>query len=166
MKHNGYLRISLAAQAVLAVYFQAVNWFNLGSWNDQPGFVPLLSAGRIPWGRVVSIAVFLFPVLLFWLAYWKRWGWLMWIGTVGYGIWLYFQIRTWWVPYIFGASRQWEDIYKRVFARTTKILPSSGNHLAPDALHLTIQLLLLVIVTSTLAGLVRARRDKGPSLKS
>ena len=163
MKNNIGLRISLVTQIILAIYFQMINWFSLGAWNDQPGFVPLLSPGKIEWGRIGSAGVFLLPVLLFSLAYWRRWRWLMWTGLIGYGAWLYFQIQTWWVPYLFGASRQWEDIYHRVFARSTKILPSFGRHLAPDALHLTIQLLLLVIVVTLLIGLVRSRRDKRSS---
>jgi hypothetical protein len=163
MKNNICLRISLIAQVLLAVYFQVINWFSLGAWNDQPGFVPLLGSEKLGWGNIGSICPFLLPVLLFSLAYWRRWKWLMAIGLVGYGAWLYFQIRTWWVPYLFGASRQWEDIYRRVFSRSTKILPSFGHHLAPDAMHLTIQLLLAVIVITTLVGLVRSRRDKKSS---
>jgi hypothetical protein len=163
VKHNIFLRISLVTQLLLAVYFQMINWFSLGSWNYQPGFVPLLSADKIEWGNIGSTGLFLLPVLLFSLAYWRQWKWLMWIGTIGYGVWLYFQIQTWWVPYLFGASRHWEDIYNRVFAHSTKILPSFGHHLAPDAMHLTIQLFLIVIVIASLVGLVKSRRDKKSS---
>ena len=84
----------------------------------------------------------------------------MWVGAIGYTIWIYLQIQTWWIPYLFGASEQWQKIYHRVFAYSTKILPSIGNHLAPDAMHLTIQLLLIVIVTSTIVGLVQIQRSK------
>jgi hypothetical protein len=84
----------------------------------------------------------------------------MWIGAMGYTIWLYFQVQTWWVPYLFGACKNWQEIYHRVFAQSTKILPSFGNHLAPDAMHLTIQLLLFVIVISTIVGLVQIQQSK------
>jgi|ERR1035438_740000 hypothetical protein len=158
-----YLRISLATQFLLAVYFQLFNWFSLGSWNFQPGFVPLFNSvvsGKIKWGDVGILGVFLLPFLLFALAYWRRWNRLMWVGAIGYTVWLYLQVQTWWIPYLFGASEQWDEIYHRVFAHTTKILPSIGNHLAPDAMHLTIQLLLLVIVISTIVGLVQIQRSK------
>lgn len=156
-----YLRISLATQFLLAIYFQIVNWFSLGSWNYQPGFVPMFSSaisGKIQWGDVGILSMFLLPFLLFALAYWRRWNWLMWVGVVGYAVWLYFQVQTWWVSYLFGASEHWQKIYHRVFAHTTKILPSFGNHLAPDAMHLTIQLFLIVIVTSSIIGLVQIQR--------
>jgi hypothetical protein len=84
----------------------------------------------------------------------------MWLGVAGYAGWLYLQIQTWWVPYLFGASDHWQEVYHQVFAYSTKILPSFGNHLAPDAMHLTIQLLLLVILTSLIVGLVQIRRSK------
>lgn len=84
----------------------------------------------------------------------------MWVGAVGYTAWFYLQLQTWWVPYLFGASEHWQEIYHRVFAHSTKILPSFGNHLAPDAMHLVIQLLLLVIITSLIVGLVQTRRSK------
>ena len=158
-----YLHISLAAQFLLAIYFQMVNWFSLGSWNDQPGFVPMLSSlisGRMQWEDAGILGMFLLPFLLFALAYWRRWNWLMWVGAIGYSVWLYLQIQTWWIPYLFGASKNWQEIYHRVFSHTTKILPSFGNHLAPDALHLTIQLLLFVIVTNSITGLVQIRQTK------
>ncbi len=158
-----YLRISLATQFLLAGYFQIVNWFSLGSWNYQPGFVPMFSSvisGKFLWGDIGILGVFLLPFLLFVLAYWKRWNWLMWVGSIGYTAWLYLQVQTWWVPYLFGASKNWQEIYHRVFAQSMKILPSFGNHLAPDAMHLTIQLLLFVIVISTIVGLVQIQQSK------
>ena len=160
MKRMRYLRISLAAQFLLAIYFQIINWCSLGLWNYQPGFVPLLSSGAIEWRDVGSVSAFLLPFLLFSLAYWRRWNWLMWVGAVGYGAWLYLQIQTWWVPYLFGASEHWQEVYNRVVSHSTKILPSFGNHLAPDAMHLTIQLLLIVIVISSTVGLVQLQRHK------
>ena len=158
-----YLRISLATQFLFTVYFQMINWISLGSWNSQPDFVPFFSSvvsGKIEWGDVGILCAFLLPFLVFSLAYWRCWSWLMWVGTVGYAAWFYLQIQTWWVPYLFGASDRWQEIYHRVFAHSTKILPSFGNHLAPDAMHLTIQLFLFVIVTSSIVGLVQTISKK------
>ena len=155
-----YLRLSLATQFLLAVYFQIINWFPLGLWNYEPDFVPLINSSTIALGDVGVVCLFLLPFLLFSLAYWRRWKWLMWVGVVGYAGWLYLQIQTWWVPYLFGASLHWQEVYHRVFAYSTKILPSFGNHLAPDAMHLTIQLLLLVIIASLIVGLLQIQRSK------
>lgn len=158
-----YLRFSLMAQFLLAVYFQMVNWFSLGAWNDQPNFVPLFSSvisGKADWSDIGFVSAFLLPFLLLLLAYWKRWTWLMWVGVFGYTSWFYLQVQTWWVPYIFGASDRWQETYHRVFANSTKILPSIGRHLAPDGMHLMIQLLLLVIIATLIVGLVQIQRSK------
>lgn len=161
-----YLRISLATQFLLAAYFQVINWFPLGQWNCQTGFVPLLTSvtsGKVAWGDIGSVSVFSFPFLAFIFAYWRRWTWVMWAGVFGYFCWFYLQFQTWWVAYLFGASDRWRETYYRVFAHTTKVLPSFGDHLAPDAMHLTIQLLLLVIITSLIVGLVQTQRSRRPN---
>jgi hypothetical protein len=159
-----YLRVSFATQFILAVYFQLISWFPLGPWNYQPGLVPLIDSPAIGLGDIAIVSLFLLPFLLFSLAYWKNWIWLMWAGVAGYGTWLYLQIQTWRVPYLFGASEHWQEVYHSVFAHSTKILPSSGNHLAPDAMHLTIQVLLCVIVITLIIGLLGVQRKKKPGM--
>jgi hypothetical protein len=161
-----YLRVSLATQLFLAIYFQLINWFALGSWNDQHGFVPLYNlviSGKADWGDIGFVSAFLLPFLMFLLAYWKHWTWLMWVGAVGYSVWFYLQLKTWWFSYLFGASAHWQETYHRVFAHSTKILPSFGNHLAPDAMHLLIQLLLLVLIITLIIGLIKLQRKKQPA---
>jgi hypothetical protein len=44
-------------------------------------------------------------------------------------------------PYILGASPQYATMYARVWGRTTKLLPNFGIHLAPDAMHIFIDVL-------------------------
>jgi hypothetical protein len=69
-----WLRASLVIQIILAVYFQVVVWFPLGFWNNQPGkrLISLLSEGQAV--AVLGFALtMLLPLLLFALAYWKRW---------------------------------------------------------------------------------------------
>lgn len=155
-----YLRISFATQFLLAVYFQLITWIPLGRWNYQPGVVPLINSPVIAPGDAGIACLFLLPFLLFSLAYWRNWQWLMWAGVAGYGAWLYLQIQTWWVPYLFGASDRWQEVYHRVFAYSTPLLPSFGNHLAPDAMHLVIQILLCLIVVTLITGLLHLRRTK------
>lgn len=83
-----WLRASLVTQIILAAYFQVVLWFPLGSWNDQPGkrLITHLSEGQAVAALGFALAMLL-PVLLFALALWRHWVWLMWIGLIGYGVW-------------------------------------------------------------------------------
>ncbi len=157
---NKWLRISLVAQVVLAIYFQLIQWIPLGKWNYQPGNSSLIQqclTGKIDISDIGFTLLFALPVLLFYLAYRKRYIWLMWVGLVGYSGWLILEIQTWWVNYIFGASDGWMKTYNRVFSESTKILPSFGRHLAPDGMHLMIQLLLVIVVASLLTGLIAPR---------
>ena len=153
-----WLRASLYAQAVLALYFQLIQWLPLGRWNHQPGFTPFLDevmAGRATVGDCALLLAFAAPFLIFWLAYSKGLRWLMWIGLAGYAVWLTLQIKTWWVAYLFGASDRWMEVYQRVFSQSTQVLPRFGRHLPPDGMHLVLQLLLVAIVACGVIGLVK-----------
>lgn len=152
----GYLRASLVVQCVLAAYFQAIVWFPLGAFNDQPGkrLIEVVRSGEAPLAAFIFAFVMLLPVLLFGLAYWRRWAWLMWVGVAGYGAWAGLQIQSWWVPYIFGADARALHNQKAL-ERTTKILPSFPNHPAPDAMHFVLEVLLFAAVALTLVGLLR-----------
>lgn len=79
-----WLKVSFVIQIILAAYLQAILWFPLGSWNDQPGkrLITLLREGQAS-GELGFVLAMLLPVLLFALAIWKHWVWPMWVGLVG-----------------------------------------------------------------------------------
>ncbi|HYL11271.1 MAG TPA: hypothetical protein VEU31_11070 [Candidatus Acidoferrales bacterium] len=162
----GYLRASLVVQIVLAVYFQAVLWFPLGAWNDQPGkrLIAVVRSGEAPVAAFGFAVVMLLPVLLFALAYWRKWSWLMWLGLAGYGTWAVLQVQSWWIPYIFGAdARALRN--EKALERTTKLLPSLTNHHAPDGMHFVLDVLLFAVVALTLIGLLKQAGPKGLSMR-
>jgi hypothetical protein len=155
-----WLRRSLVAQVVLAVYFQAFTWFPIGSLNDQGGvhnrpLIEELKGGAVTWGDAASAFVFVLPGVLFLIGYMRQFRPLLWLCLLVYGVWLALQVQGWWVAYIFGASESWQRVYNRVFGKTLKMLPSWSNHLAPDAMHFTMQLLLVAVVVCGVLGLVR-----------
>jgi hypothetical protein len=80
----------------------------------------------------------------------------MWIGLIGYTVWLVVQVVSWWIPYAFGASDTWMATYQRVFSHSTQLLPSVGRHLAPDGVHIVLSLLLAAVVVTTMTSLVRS----------
>jgi hypothetical protein len=162
----GYLKASLMAQIVLAVYFEAMVWFPLGAWNDQPGkrLIAVVRSGEAPVAVFVFTFVMLLPVLVFALAYWRRWSWLMWLGLAGYGTWAVLQIQSWWIPYIFGADARALSNAK-FLERTTKVLPSFPNHPAPDGMHFVLDVLLFAVVALTLIGLLKLAGSKGQATR-
>jgi hypothetical protein len=155
----GYLRAAVAVQFILALYFQVILWFPLGAWNNQPG-ERLLAVVRSGDGAFAAFAFafgMLLPSLLFLLAYCMRWIWLIWLGLLGNVVWGVMQLQSWWIPYLFGADAR--ALQNQAFLkRTYKILPSSPNHPAPDAMHLVLDALLCFVVIFTLAGLLKIRR--------
>lgn len=155
-----WLRTSLITQVVLAIYFQLVLWVPLGSWNAQPGkrLIQLVEEGEGLAAFGFSLTMLL-PVLLFGLAFWRRWAWLMWVGLLGYGFWAIMQIQSWWVPWIVGADQR--ALHNQEFLQKTyKLLPSTPNHPAPDAMHFVLDALLFFAVGTLVIGLVRTRNGR------
>jgi len=152
-----WLRISLLIQIILEVYFQVVLWFPLGSWNDQPGkrLITVLREGHALAVLGFSLAM-RHPLLLFALAFWKRWVWVMWLGLIGYGVWAALQIQSWWIPWIFGADQRALDNQK-FLQRTYKLFSVSIGHPAPDAMHFVLDLLLFLAVATIALGLLETR---------
>jgi hypothetical protein len=153
-----WIRASLVLQIILAAYFQAILWFPLGSWNDQPGkrLMTLLGEGQALAVLGFALAMLL-PVLLFALGMWQRWIGLIWLGLIGYGAWAVLQIQSWWVPWIFGADER--ALHNQQFLeRTYKIFPASIGHPAPDAMHFVLDVLLFLTVVTIAFGLLKTRR--------
>jgi hypothetical protein len=153
-----WLRVSLLFQAMLALYFQLIQWLPLGSWNYQSGFSPLgveAMQGRAAASDILLVTAFMTPFVVFWFAYSRNLRWLMWSAALGYAIWLALQVKTWWVAYAFGASDSWMAVYRRVFSHSTQLLPSFGRHLPPDGMHLLLHVLLMAIVVSAGVGLLK-----------
>jgi hypothetical protein len=153
-----WLRASLWSQAILALYFQLIQWLPLGGWNYQPGFTPLgveAIRGRATASDILFVTAFMTPFVVFLFAYSRGLRWLMWIGALGYAIWLALQVKTWWVAYAFGASDSWMEVYQRVFSHSTQLLPSFGRHLPPDGMHLLLHVLLMTTVVSAVIGLLK-----------
>jgi hypothetical protein len=160
-----WLRISLILQFVLASYFQAILWFRLGSWNDQSGkrLIELVHEGQA--GPVLVFAfLMLLPLLLFALALWKQWLWLTWLSLIGYGTWAALQIQSWWIPWFFGPDQR-ALMNAKAFERTYKMFPSSPGHLAPDAMHFVLDVLLFTTVGTLAIGLLEATRKAAMSRK-
>ena len=163
-----WLRASLFAQAILAFYFQAVQWLPLGDWNYQPEHpspssfqseLPLsvlAAQGRLAAQDVFNVALFAAPFALFSFAYSRGVRWLMWLEAGVYSAWLALQIHAWWLPYAFGRTDAQIQRYERVTSHATQLLPSFGRHLPPDGAHVVIQVLLVAVLVSAVVGLLKS----------
>ena len=134
---------AITAQVVLLVYFELCLLIPLGRWNDQPGMNVPFSSGNMILGGAIGGAQLL--LLIGTLCRLKP---LLWFGLLGDTVWLILHAYSLWTPYIFGASPQYAEMYTRVFGRTTKLLPNFGNHLAPDAMHIFIDVFLIAVIVT------------------
>lgn len=153
MNHN-WTRISLVTQLVLFAYYQLIEWVSLFPWND-------IRRGNGQ-ATIDLIVTAIMGTLI--LVTWLRLRGLMLVAVGLYGFWLWLQVDSWWLPYFRGASPAWKRTYERFFAETIRFLPSDGVHLAPDACHITLQMLILAALGTTAAALVQQSRT--PRIRS
>jgi hypothetical protein len=152
-----HYRAAIAAQVVLLVYFELCILVPLGKWNDQPGISVAFSSGNTILGAAIGGAQ-----LLLLIGTVQRLKPLMWFGLLGDTVWFLLHIYSLWIPYIFGASPQYAKMYARVWGRTTKLLPNFGTHLAPDAMHIFIDVFAIAVI-ATLVSYLRSLLAAGAS---
>ncbi len=161
-----WLRLSLFAQTILAIYFQTVQWIPLGNWNYQPEQSSLSPFSNLPLsvlavqGRLTAptallVIWFLVPFALFCFAYSRRSWWLMWMPLGFYSVWIALE-ASWWVLYALGRSDSQVERYQRVFAPATQLLPSFGRHLPPDGAHFVLHILLFSVLVPGFLGLFKS----------
>src|SRR5215472_18418072 len=130
------LRWSAVLHLLLTAYLWLVASLPLGNWNRQrdPHLIPaLLQFKGIGLGDAGMLAFISLPAVFFWLAYRRRWFLAGAAALLADAVWLWMQIQSWWIPYLFGTAIRWQLEYAK--GPTTKVLPSFGSHVAPDGMH-------------------------------
>jgi hypothetical protein len=153
-----HYRAAITAQVVLLAYFELCILIPLGRWNDQPGNNVPFSSGNMILGAAIGGAQ-----LLLLIGTLRRLKCLLWFGLLGDTVWLCLHIYSLWIPYAFGAPPQYAKMYARVFGRTTKLLPNFGDHLAPDAMHIFIDVFVVAVIV-TLVSYMRSLPAAGTSI--
>jgi hypothetical protein len=148
-------RAAILTQLLLLLYFELAMLVPLGAWNDQPAMHAPFSLGR----AIMPTAIGLGQILLLWATI-ARMRWLMWVGITADLAWFSAQAYSLWQPYLFGASEERMQMQLRVFGHTTHWLPTFGNHPAPDAMHIVIQMLLVAVLATTIAFACRSRSKR------
>lgn len=145
-----WFKAALVLQVLLLAYVVAMETLDLFPWNDLAARPPDYELGKVVALSTLPLlaCLGLFAVGLRVLAL---------VSVVGYAAWLGWELWRWWPKYIFGADPAWENTYGTDFARTLKLLPTSGTHLPPDAQHLALQLLLIAVVATAAIAAARMR---------
>ena len=129
------LTIAIVLQVVLLVYHQVTTLFDFYPFNGARGSSRrerLLEAGT-------NFIFMAFPLVAFLL---RR------PGLMRGGLYTFFFVMlgwcaTWVIPYFFGPSPKWLEIYSRIQAKTITVLPRRGTNPVPNLEHLILMLLLL-----------------------
>ncbi|HTQ12955.1 MAG TPA: hypothetical protein VMH86_03695 [Rhizomicrobium sp.] len=142
-------RRAAAALLALGIYLEAMEWIDLYPWNNIRGGNGQQTLDYAIAAVVAALAAWLWrggriPALLA-LAFAGFWGWL--------------QVTTWWIPYIAGASPQWQRVYDKWFGGCIQILPAAPGHPPPDANHLVLDLLVAAAFVTAAQAAVAAFRD-------
>ena len=143
MNRATHYKAAITAQVVLLAYFELCVLVPLGRWNDQPGISVSFSVGNMILGGAIGGAQ-----LLLLSGTVRRLKPLLWFGLLGDAVWLLLHIYSLWIPYVVGASTQYAKMYARVWGGTTKLLPNFGIHLAPDAMHVFIDVFVIAVIVT------------------
>jgi len=145
-----WFKAALVLQILLLAYWLAIELVNLFPWNDigarPAGYDLRWSVGINAFQMLAYMAIFALGVQT-----------LAILSVVGYGVYLAWQIWTWWKPFVLGAGSEWQAVYTQSFAHTLKLGPAYGSRLPPDAQHIALQALTLVVLITTIMAVARMR---------
>lgn len=155
------MKRSLWLHFCLTLYSWLIESIPLGNWNrqgDEKLLVNLWSGHGIAFGEIAMLLFVAVPSVLVFSAYVRHKIWLAMLALAFDTAWLGMQIQSWWIPYVFGTTTQWQIEYAK--GPTTRILPSFGNHIAPDGMHFVISILLVTAMVSGVVAICRQMTDR------
>ncbi len=147
--------VSLSSQIILTLYLQVFMWLPLGHWNGKFDWINFnyfqSFAGYLLWALFGMISIIGFAskrivVMIF--------------GLIFHFVWLIMHTFDWWIPYIQGASPERLDWYRRDFGQTYYWLPKINNHWPPNAGHVVIDILLIVVLFSGFRYLIKVLKQR------
>jgi hypothetical protein len=72
------------------------------------------------------------------------------------GLWTYFHLQTWWVPYAQGVTSPRAIAFHEQFLAHTQVLPRYGGHFPPDGEHTLIDVFVFPAFVLCLIATVRS----------
>ena len=136
------MKAILILQILLLVYHQITTAVDLFPFNSARFY----SAKEKLIECVVNAVLMSLPVIGF--AFQNKY--LMNFAAVYYFVLFAIELKTWWVPYIFGASDEWKDTYARLHSQTIIVLPKIKDNPIPNLEHVVLHLFTLVTAVFTL----------------
>jgi hypothetical protein len=145
-----WFKAALFLQILLVAYWLAVEVLDFFPWND---LASRPTAYDLRWAIAINGLQLLAYTAIFSLGIRP----LAVLSALGYAGYLAWHLWIWWKPFALGASAEWRALYGQSFSRTLKVLPQFSDRLAPDAQHLTLQILVLLTLIATVMAVMRMR---------
>ena len=134
----------LGLQMWFVLFVALHDWVPLGRLTNRAGARGVDSTGRLFWTTVLSTAPFAFGLgCSLGYAHWP--GWLVTYLRVSYALAAAGAVKSWWWPYLFGATEEKKARFGVRFAGTIGFLPER-NGIRPDALHTFLHASLVVLL--------------------
>ena len=143
-----WFKAALLVQILLAAYWLALEVVDLYPWND-------LRVRAWDYSPRYEIAVNALQLLGYAALFATGFRPLALLSLLGYAGYLGFQIWTWWLPFFRGASLGWQEFYTQNYAETLKLVPAAMPYPAPDAQHIVLQALTVVVVVVSALALAK-----------
>ena len=149
---------------LLFTYYGLDRWIPLGRWNGEYGW-PVHNEQAV---LDIVVAGLLLGVIFSFRSKFRPG---MVLGTALLGLWAYFHLRTWWIPYFQGVTKPQQFAFYERFLVHTQLLPRYGPHLPPDGEHIGIDLFvfpaffLCLIATVRNLGMRAASKARAASHK-
>lgn len=146
-----WLYAAIVAQVIMVAYSIVTNHVNLYPWNN------LLES------QLVNTLTSVVPFTIYIMAFSLQIRWLMSIGVVHSFIWLWLQLYQWWLPYLFGPTALHQDFswyFENGYSETVRFLPSLGQRPTPDAQHVVLELLSVVMAVTMTVAYLKTRRSR------
>ena len=140
--------IAAIAAIALAVYLIVTDWVSLAPWNKVED-VPIRQKLLLSLTNYTPLLFIAFAVLqenriLMALA--------LFVGAVD----LLMHVVYWWLPYLRGTTDEQSAERASLFGGTTTFLPPIGDHPIPNAQHVVVGLLMLLMVAATAGAAIGA----------
>jgi len=139
---------------LLFIYYEVDRWTPLGKWNGNYSWP--VHNDQFYLDMIVGVVLL---AVIFSFTSGFRTG--MVFGTALLGLWVYFHLQSWWIPYLRGVKSPAAIAFHTQFLKHTQVLPRYGNHFPPDAEHMFIDMFVFpaffVCLIATGSILVRKR---------
>jgi hypothetical protein len=143
-----WFKAALVLQLLLLGYWLTIEVVHLSPWND-------LAARPADYDLGQSIALNALQLVVYSVLFSFGSQALATLALLGFAGYLGWQLWMWWKPFAMGADAAYQAYYAANFSHTLKVIPTLGARIPPDAQHLTLHLLALLVVFATAMAVAR-----------